>query len=101
MNLTFKIMYLLIDPTDRKYNILTLFDEKKLFSADYDRNVSGLVEAVDKFLRNKKLKPENLKGIFVIVGEGSFTSTRVATLLQIVLYMFWELQVCLFQKKRV
>ena len=79
MNLTFKIMYLLIDPTDRKYNILTLFDEKKLFSADYDRNVSGLVEAVDKFLRNKKLKPENLKGIFVIVGEGGFTSTRVAT----------------------
>lgn len=79
MSLTFKTMYLLIDPTDRKNNSLILFDEKKLFSADYDRKVIGLVEAVDKFLKTKKIKPENLKGVCVVVGEGGFTSTRVAT----------------------
>lgn len=71
-------MYLLIDPTDNKKISLTLFDEKDLETKEYEGRVKDLLVSIDAFFGEQNFDKEDLQGILVVVGEGSFTGTRIA-----------------------
>ena len=72
-------MYLSIDLSQKDQILLQLFDDNTLEK----RNVSGLnrdlLAAVADFLQAQDLRPLDIHGIVVVVGSGSFTSTRLAT----------------------
>ena len=72
-------MYLLLDLSTRDLIHLALFDEHHRT----DKEVSGLnrdlLAAVDDFLTEQKLQKDDIKGIMSVVGTGSFTSTRIGT----------------------
>lgn len=65
---------------------MTVFDEITLTLFDIDtthvQTVPGknrtLLVAIDTFLQKQDTALANIEGIAVIVGEGSFTSTRIA-----------------------
>ena len=48
---------------------------------DVEMEVSNraLLQAIDTCLTNHSYKKEDVNGMLVVVGEGSFTSTRLAT----------------------
>ena len=71
-------MYLLIDISQRDLIHLALFDESFFSEKSYEGQNRFLLECIDKIVRSKKIKVENLRGIMVVVGTGSFTSTRIA-----------------------
>lgn len=82
-------MILQIDTSIREKIYLTLFNKKseKCFSAkggpafgwefDTEDQTNDLLSTINGILKNNKLKLENLKGILVNQGPGSFTGTRV------------------------
>jgi len=57
---------------------LALFGEEKLFSKNYSGQNRELLLCIDNLLQVKKTKKEDICGIMVVVGVGSFTSTRIA-----------------------
>ena len=76
-------MYLLIDLSDQDSINLSLFNESKRFGKVFAGRNRELLACIDKLLssrtKNSELRTLNsLKGIMVVVGTGSFTSTRVA-----------------------
>ena len=74
-------MYLLIDPSDNQKISLSLFDEEKLERKEYEGKSKDLLASIDAFFSESNFEKENLKGIVVVVGEGSFTGTRIACVL--------------------
>jgi tRNA A37 threonylcarbamoyladenosine modification protein TsaB len=75
-------MYLLIDMSKRDLIHLALFDENFFVEENYEGQNRELLECIEKFIKSKvyKVKSVNdIKGIIVVVGAGSFTSTRIAT----------------------
>lgn len=72
-------MYILFDLSIKDKIYLKLFDEDQIFQSESVRRNRELLEAVNLFLLSKKLKPEDLKGVAVVVGGGGFTSTRIST----------------------
>jgi len=57
---------------------LVLFDEENSIKKRYFGQNRELLLCIDSFLQENNLDKENLKGIMVVVGTGSFTSTRIA-----------------------
>ncbi len=79
-NLTEIIMYLLINTSEKDEIDIALFDDKTIehkFYSGRNRELLSCIQNVFK-IKNSKLKIKNLSGIMVVVGAGSFTSTRVA-----------------------
>ncbi|MBD3311596.1 MAG: hypothetical protein GF349_03825 [Candidatus Magasanikbacteria bacterium] len=73
-------MYLLIDLSKNNKIKLKLFDIKgKITSEDYNAKNRDLLVSLDTFFIQNLVKVKQIKGIAVVVGEGSFTSTRIAT----------------------
>ncbi len=72
-------MYLMVDTSERDVVVLSVFDE--MTRQKVVKNVSNrdLLKCIDEFLNTQKLRKEDVSGIMVVVGEGSFTSTRLAT----------------------
>jgi tRNA A37 threonylcarbamoyladenosine modification protein TsaB len=72
-------MYLLIDLTAKDCLYLLLFDkagkkkEKKVRGQNRD-----IVLVIDNLLKANNLTPNKIKGIAVVMGFGSFTSSRIA-----------------------
>ncbi|MBU0596837.1 hypothetical protein KJ641_02735 [Patescibacteria group bacterium] len=71
-------MYLLIDLAEKDLIHVSLFDQKKIVERSFSGPNRDLLLSVSKFLEEEKFKKENIKGIMVVVGEGGFTSTRLA-----------------------
>ena len=71
-------MYLLFNLSSRDKIILSLFDQTILFTKEVIAKNRDLVDSIDQLLKSKKIKSEEIKGIMVVVGEGGFTSTRIA-----------------------
>ncbi|OGH71093.1 MAG: hypothetical protein A3C90_00535 [Candidatus Magasanikbacteria bacterium RIFCSPHIGHO2_02_FULL_51_14] len=72
-------MFLLINPSQKDEIHLFLFDEEKRVDKTFSGPNRELLFCIDKFLREQKLTKEDVAGIMVVVGAGSFTSTRIAT----------------------
>jgi len=78
-------MYLFIDTlSDPTY--IALFDEKRtiLDSKTWpgkQKEFDTLTEEIDVLISKNNLSYNNLSGIIVIIGPGSFTGTRVTTLI--------------------
>ena len=71
-------MYLLLDLSQRDTIHLALFDEQLIEHKKYSGMNRELLSSVDDFLSLQNIKKEDLEGIMVVVGAGSFTSTRIA-----------------------
>lgn len=73
-------MFLFIDTTEDKI-ILALFDKDKLVSQvtkkAYQRQAELLLITLDKLLKKDKIKLNQIEGILIVKGPGSFTGTRI------------------------
>lgn len=72
-------MYLCIDSNERNFHHLILFQKQGRKEMEY--HDKQLLEAVEDFLHLQNLQKENLQGIAVVVGSGSFSSVRGAVTL--------------------
>lgn len=66
-------MFLLIDTSEKDKINLALFDDKMIEHRTYSGRNRELLTCIHDLLKDKKPN-----GIMVVVGAGSFTSTRVA-----------------------
>ncbi len=69
----------MVDTSERDVIVLSLFDEMTRQKVVNNVSNRDLLKCIDEFLITQKLKKEDVSGIMVVVGEGSFTSTRLAT----------------------
>ena len=60
---------------------LALFQGKEQKSKSYEGRNRELLESISHFLEEEKLSRKDIHGIAVVVGVGSFTSTRIATVI--------------------
>lgn len=73
-------MYLLIDMSEFNFIHLSLFNDKEILADEkYEGQNRELLECIDKIVTNLKATVHDIKGIMVVVGAGSFTSTRIGT----------------------
>ncbi len=72
-------MFLLIDTSERDIVRLSLLDEKVQHDAVLEVSNRELLKCIDTFLVEYDLTKNDVTGIMVVVGEGGFTSTRLAT----------------------
>lgn len=71
-------MFLLIDSSQKDAVALALFDADTIIKKEYSGKNRELLAFVDSFLRECNVNTKDVRGIAVVVGEGSFTSTRIA-----------------------
>ncbi len=71
-------MYLLLDLSVRDTIHLVLFDADSIEHKKYSGMNRELLSSVGDFLDLQKVEKECVAGIMVVVGAGSFTSTRIA-----------------------
>jgi len=70
--------YLLIDMSEKSDIHLVLFDEEKKVEKNFEGQNRELLLCIDNFFIENNVVKENIKGIMVVVGVGTFTSTRIA-----------------------
>ena len=71
-------MYLLIDLSNQDSINLSIFNESKRFDKVFAGRNRELLLCIEKIVKSRNYKVESLHGVMVVVGTGSFTSTRVA-----------------------
>ncbi|MFH0857268.1 MAG: hypothetical protein V1848_00790 [Candidatus Magasanikbacteria bacterium] len=74
-------MYLRIDMSVNNVISLALFQGKEKICKSYEGRNRELLESLSTFLEEEKKSPKDIQGIAVVVGVGSFTSTRIATVI--------------------
>lgn len=72
-------MYLSIDLSAFERIALKLFDANNAVSRVYSGVNRDLLKRIDTFLKENDFKVNQLRGIAVVMGEESFTSTRIST----------------------
>ncbi len=73
-------MYLCIASQDRNHFDVILFDadQKK---ENQQKEYASLLDAVDAFLQEQCVLKQDIEGIMVVVGLGTFSTTRAGTVL--------------------
>lgn len=71
-------MYLLIDMSQFDHIHLALFDADTRVDETYEGRNRELLFSIDTLLEREGKTKDDIKGIMVVVGSGSFTSTRIA-----------------------
>lgn len=71
-------MYLLINLSRKDTIHLALFDVESKIDKEYSGKNRELLFCIDRFLDSQNIDKESIEGIMVVVGEGGFTSTRLA-----------------------
>ncbi len=71
-------MYVLIDMSEQDLIRLSLFNEVEVYTREFSERNRELLFCIDSFLRETGVQKDVLRGIGVVVGSGSFTSTRIA-----------------------
>lgn len=71
-------MYLLIDLSQNDIIHLQLFNEDNLIDFSEEGRNRKLLESIHKFLEDNNLETKDLNGVMTVVGEGSFTNTRIS-----------------------
>lgn len=73
-------MYLCIALKDRYHFDVSLFDEN-IKKETQGKEAVSLLSAVDDFLQENSFIKEDIQGIFVVVGSGTFSTVRSGTVL--------------------
>jgi len=60
---------------------LTLFDDKKSEVLKKDVSNLEILPVIDEFLKENNIAKEDIKGVVVVFGKASFTSTRVLSII--------------------
>ena len=76
-----KIMYILIDPSEKGKIKVVGFDENEVQVEIFDAPNREILRSLDSFLQKRNADKTAVQGIAVVVGVGGFTSTRLATTL--------------------
>lgn len=71
-------MILLIDLSKNDAIHLALFDKDSIEHKNYSGRNRELLASINSFFDEQKLKKEDLKGIMIVIGSGSFTNTRIS-----------------------
>lgn len=71
-------MYVAIDTSERDHIFFLLFDEKSKKEKKVEAKNRDILKELDLFLTEEGLNKKDVQGFAVVVGEGSFTSTRLA-----------------------
>lgn len=79
-------MFLLIDTSEKDNIVLALFDKDNIEYKNYSVPNRELLGCIDKLFESQKsikskvhkVSFDDLEGIMVVVGAGSFTNTRIA-----------------------
>jgi len=71
-------MYILIDVSVKEWIVFTFFTQTTQEVTRDDRSYRELLQAMDDALRANSFVPSDAQGIAVVLGEGSFTGTRMA-----------------------
>ena len=74
-------MYLLIDPSLDSKLRLNLFNNHNSSGLIREVKAENFLETIDSFLSKQDIMLSKLEGIAVVVGEGKFTATRIATVI--------------------
>jgi len=69
-------MFLSIDTSEKDNIVLALFDQDNIEYKNYSVPNRELLACMDNLFINKNIN--DLEGIMVVVGAGSFTNTRIA-----------------------
>ena len=73
-------MFLLIDTSEHNQINLAIFNQTQITCKRFEGQNRELLNCIHKVIKNHKSKIINhdIQGIIVVVGTGSFTSTRIA-----------------------
>ena len=71
-------MYLLINPSQKDIVTFVLFDGQDVFEETCEASNREMLQYIETSLSKHKLFASDVTGIAVVVGFGSFTSTRIA-----------------------
>lgn len=74
-------MFLAIDPSDDNKISYYLFDDQKEISLTKQAKSSDFLSVLVDFLSEQNIELQEILGIVVVVGQGRFTSTRIATVI--------------------
>lgn len=72
-------MFALFDLSQKDRICLTLFDLNSVVKKNIDCINRDLLKEFDLFVKENKLTKNDIQGLAVVTGEGSFTSTRIGT----------------------
>ncbi len=72
-------MFLSIDTSVRDVITLSVFDEHVVHSVEQHASNRDVLKEIDALLLTLDLEPRAVAGVVGVVGEGSFTSSRLAT----------------------
>ncbi len=70
-------MYIMIDMSEKDVVAVSIFDEQSIKHKKEMTKNRDLLPLIEKFLLEEGVKQEDVQGIMVVVGSGSFTSTRI------------------------
>jgi tRNA A37 threonylcarbamoyladenosine modification protein TsaB len=71
-------MYLLLDLSEKDIIKLNIFDQNNAKDFKCAGRNSDLLKAISDFLSACGLAPQELRGVAVVIGEGSFSNTRIS-----------------------
>ncbi len=74
-------MYLVIDPSSPEVVRFSLFDIGLRTAKEYTPDHTGVLGALENFFEKRQVVKEQVTGVAVVVGVGTFTRTRLAVTL--------------------
>ena len=74
-------MYLIIDPSSPEVVRFSLVDTGFRTAKEYTADHAGFLGALDNFFEKRQVTRDQVAGIAVVVGAGTFTRTRLAVTL--------------------
>ncbi len=74
-------MYLVIDPSSPEVVRFSLFDIGLRTAKEYTTDHTGFLGALENFFEKRQVVKEQVTGVAVVVGVGTFTRTRLAVTL--------------------
>jgi tRNA A37 threonylcarbamoyladenosine modification protein TsaB len=72
-------MYIAIDLSSKDSIHVMLFNEESTVSVSEKGRNRETLACVEQLLKQESVVPDDIHGIAVVIGVGSFTSTRIAT----------------------
>ena len=90
--------YLLIDPSEKDATTLLLFGDTASEAQTFLGSDKDILFLIDAFLKQREVDKQDLDGIAVVVGAGSFTGTRLAVTIANTFGYALELPLCAVSK---
>lgn len=94
-------MYLLIDLSQNDIIHLQLFSKDNLIDFNEEGRNRELLELIHNFLGDNNLETKDLNGVMTVVGEGSFTNTRIPAVIANVFGYVLKIPIMLITKEQI